>query len=926
MTGVLGNGPVSSNPAIAGFDSNIVRTRPADLKHALAGEFDTSFHRYVTMRTPATYGVTLLRSGLNADIGYQLVGGILPLILRANYQVPRYVNRLPATQQVAVDQEVQLPYAQCRDWAAVDVGAITRPERILVSEPSELVGFFEPSLGKDARMWRNAFGDVFNGAELDAPYVNAIHSLSMTGRLLPNYYEPTMRLSTYLLDEILIGCNNWRNSVAAAPNIAQPVAVRITSQRAYGEITNRVTAGEVVIGLDVAVPISFNDWCPLCDIWYAVQVLFGSLPFAGTQDPAGGAVQNRRRRYQTAPGGADFSTMSANCNLDSLVPEVVICVKDAEFMRGLGIMGGAGQTWVLPAPQARGAGPFAANIPPVPQWRNYREILASTELITHALNIQHCDPGSMQVAIMRYFKHEKVADLDFTRNATNQAYYDGFLANSCFGYQSRIGISSNQMMVSYLTRYALPQATSCWHPIIAEENDALKAVFGISDAMQSCMRNAMWRSNFTSATVDTLNGLNVAAVPEDPGPPPLPAQPAIPSGFDISTVDQAMGTRPLAGSTKRDITGRPLNSGSTEFERVEDRGGNRVTVMVRKIRPLIVVMAKLWSLLTDTQLDVVALSAFCLDRYQRLNPGPGLSVEQTTGQSRLWFVGATSLRTRFQWLKVFDTSGLYSNANKVKLGKLYAPTRRDNTAPQFNIGLTMSDSDFRPHVTNVDLVFLTAYVYAAYGGVVPFGLIELRAKAGGQKPDVTNVQRTGRRVDGNIHGWLIEGQLMTYRDTYCYYYMLDMRQGFGNLGALGAEQHMEATSNTDSNLLNNSAEQEGVAQVSTDQVAGMDVPMLDLLEPAADDSKHPTEFRGTGKEHGGTYEDPSKSKKEGEHQPHPGGVREGQILLSARGAIAGAGNEDATGASSFQDGQSQSAHDDKIQGKGGGGKGSGDKS
>ena len=45
----------------------------------------------------------------------------------------------------------------------------------MVSEPAELVGFFEPSLGKDARMWQNAFGAVFGGDSVDA-----FHTLSMS--------------------------------------------------------------------------------------------------------------------------------------------------------------------------------------------------------------------------------------------------------------------------------------------------------------------------------------------------------------------------------------------------------------------------------------------------------------------------------------------------------------------------------------------------------------------------------------------------------------------------------------------------------------------------------------------------------------------------------------------------------------------------
>ena len=92
----------------------------------------------------------------------------------------RYVNRVPNAQNVRFDFEVQLPNAVCRDWTLVDVGLKTKVGKIMVSEPAELVGFFEPSLGKDARMWHNAFGAVFGGAELDATSVDAFHTLSMS--------------------------------------------------------------------------------------------------------------------------------------------------------------------------------------------------------------------------------------------------------------------------------------------------------------------------------------------------------------------------------------------------------------------------------------------------------------------------------------------------------------------------------------------------------------------------------------------------------------------------------------------------------------------------------------------------------------------------------------------------------------------------
>ena len=102
----------------------------------------------------------------------------------------------------------------------------------MVIEPAEIVGFFEPSLWKDSGLWRNTFGDIYNVAELDAPTVNSVHSLAMTDRLLPDWYEPTNRLSTYILDELLITSNGWLNCENAAPHIAQPVGVRIVSQRA----------------------------------------------------------------------------------------------------------------------------------------------------------------------------------------------------------------------------------------------------------------------------------------------------------------------------------------------------------------------------------------------------------------------------------------------------------------------------------------------------------------------------------------------------------------------------------------------------------------------------------------------------------------------------------------------------------------------
>ena len=93
----------------------------------------------MSMRTPATFGVTLLPTGLKADINYALAPGILPLVWRANYNIPRYVNRIPANQGVDVDQNIQLPYSACVNWTPVDVGLIARTERIMVSEPATQV-------------------------------------------------------------------------------------------------------------------------------------------------------------------------------------------------------------------------------------------------------------------------------------------------------------------------------------------------------------------------------------------------------------------------------------------------------------------------------------------------------------------------------------------------------------------------------------------------------------------------------------------------------------------------------------------------------------------------------------------------------------------------------------------------------------------
>ena len=114
--------------------------------------------------------------------------------------------------------------------------------------------------------------------------------------------------------------NGWLNSEFAAPRIAQPVGVRIVSQRAFAEINNRVIANEIVIGLDVAIPVSFNDWCPICDVWYAVQVLFGSTPFGGTQDPAAGALLEQGCRYRIGISDAAADRFAGRERLPGMFP------------------------------------------------------------------------------------------------------------------------------------------------------------------------------------------------------------------------------------------------------------------------------------------------------------------------------------------------------------------------------------------------------------------------------------------------------------------------------------------------------------------------------------------------------------------------------------------------------------------------------